>query len=163
MIHPCTSVGINWQKKEIREGGPTSRRCWSRSGCRQHRWRSEAERSQTSSPPLGRSRCPCSLVLLSHCKKERDTKETISSIGKMWLHCFVVTAESCWTKRLLHPAKDATVMKVKQQCSTIWLRLFIFQRFAQHVSFHKCNALHCTVAWWIWVLTAATAACFPPN
>lgn len=90
------SMHISWDKltkKEITERGPTSRRCWSRSGCRQRRWRSEAEHSQTSLPPLGRSRCPCFLVLLSHCEKEPDTKETINSIGKTWLHCFVC---NCW-------------------------------------------------------------------
>lgn len=34
----------------------TGRKCWSRSGCRQHRWRSATGRSQIETPPPGRSR-----------------------------------------------------------------------------------------------------------
>lgn len=67
----------------------TSRRRWSRSGCTQHRWRSEAERSRTWWPPLGRSRCSWIQALLNHWKTKEQKPGELGSCGGCWNWNFI--------------------------------------------------------------------------
>lgn len=85
----CKLVGMGsrqkpkWKKKK-KKSRRTSRRRWSRSGCTQHRWRSEAEHNRTWWPPLGRSRCSWIQALLNHWKTKEQKPGELGSCGGCW-------------------------------------------------------------------------------